>query len=119
MLFSFNIEAKTRFEEPWGEGSSIKNYGKAPSQKSAPMTSIAGHLFEGIISFHAEVISPVDGPRSHYRPTSSRYMLLSMRKYGILYGFIKGCDRLIRENNEKWVYRMIEIGGIEYKYDPT
>jgi putative component of membrane protein insertase Oxa1/YidC/SpoIIIJ protein YidD len=83
------------------------------------MESFAGKLFENIISFHTNIISPVDGPRSHFRPTSSRYMLLSMRKHGVIKGFLKGCDRLIRENSEKWVYRTIKIDGIEYKYDPT
>lgn len=82
------------------------------------MESFTGKLFENIISFHTEVISPTDGPRSHFRPTSSRYMLQSMRKYGVLQGFLKGCDRLLRENGEKWYYRTIIIDGKEYQYDP-
>jgi putative component of membrane protein insertase Oxa1/YidC/SpoIIIJ protein YidD len=82
------------------------------------MTSLAGRFFESAIHFHAKVISPVDGPRSHFRPTSSRYMLQAMRQYGVLSGFVKGCDRLIRENGERWVYRTVEIDGITYQHDP-
>ena len=103
-------------EDPWGKGASIAFNSKINS--SSPMDSEIGKIFESIISFHSNVISPVDGPRSHYRPTSSRYMLLAIRKNGILKGFFQGCDRLLRENNEKWLYRTIIIDGIEYKHDP-
>jgi len=61
----------------------------------------------------------VDGPRSHFRPTSSRYMLLAMRRYGFIKGYIMGCDRLLRENKEEWVYRKVVIDGEEFKWDPT
>ena len=115
-LFSSCIFAKIDFEEPWGKDSSLVN--KRKTSQSQEMQSFSGRIFENIIRFHTNIISPVDGPRSHFRPTSSRYMLLSMRKYGVLQGFIKGCDRLLRENNEKWVYRTIVINGQEYKHDP-
>ena len=41
-----------------------------------------------------------------------------MDRYGFLKGFVMGCDRLIRENNEEWVYRKIEMDGQIFKYDP-
>ena len=112
-LFSPSIQS----EDPWGEGSQLNQEQKRKID-SSKMSSPIGQLFEQLISFHTNVISPVDGPRSHYRPTSSRYMLLSMRKNGVIRGFIQGCDRLIRENNEKWVYRTVKIDGVEYKHDP-
>ena len=115
-LFSFFFSTPIAPEEPWGKGSSIAF--DSNNKSHSPMKSEVGKIFESIISFHANVISPVDGPRSHYRPTSSRYMLLAMRKNGILKGFFQGCDRLLRENNEKWLYRTVIIDGIEYKYDP-
>jgi hypothetical protein len=75
---------------------------------------------DAVIRFHQEVISPVDGPRSHYRPSSSQYMHQAMHRYGFLKGFIMGCDRLLRENDEEWVYRTIQDNdGKIFKYDPA
>ncbi len=70
------------------------------------------------ILFHQNVISKVDGPRSHFRPSSSQYMLLAMQKHGFIKGFFLGCDRLLRENDDDWVYRTIEVNGKLVKYDP-
>lgn len=101
---------------PWGKDAELAQSQKPP----APHTlSIAGKIAEKVILFHQNVISEVDGPRSHFRPTSSRYMLLSIRKHGFLKGFLLGCDRLLRENDDPWVYRKILIDGKLYKYDPT
>jgi len=50
------------------------------------------------------VISPADGPRSHFYPSSSQYTKDAMDKYGFFAGFLMGCDRLMRENNEEWIY---------------
>ena len=72
------------------------------------------------IRFHQEVISPADGPRSHFIPSSSQYTLESMRKYGFLQGFTMGCDRLMRENDDPWVYRKTrDSAGREMKWDPV
>ena len=72
------------------------------------------------IRFHQEVISPADGPRSHYIPSSSQYTLEAMRKYGFFQGYVMGCDRLMRENNEEWVYRKTYDGaGRKMKWDPV
>ena len=30
-----------------------------------------------------------------------------------------GCDRLLRENDEEWVYQKIEFNGKVMKYDPA
>jgi putative component of membrane protein insertase Oxa1/YidC/SpoIIIJ protein YidD len=78
-----------------------------------------GKTLENIILFHQEILSPIDGPRSHFRPTSSRYTLLSIRRFGPLKGWIKGCDRLMRENSDPWVYKKILIDNVEYKWDPS
>ena len=104
------------FEEPWGKDSDLNYTSKKPQQeKMSILTSIA----DKVITFKQKVISPIDGPRSHFRPTSSRYMQLAMKRYGFFKGYIMGCDRLLRENDEKWVYRTINIDGIKYKYDPA
>lgn len=73
-----------------------------------------------LIHFHQNVISPADGPRSSYFPSSSQYTLEAMRKYGFFTGFIMGCDRLMRENSETWVYRTVTLpDGSVTKWDPV
>jgi len=46
-------------------------------------------------------------------------MLLAMKRHGFIKGFVMGCDRLLREDKEEWVYRTIEIDGETFKWDPT
>ena len=105
------------FEEPWGKDAEVfLNEKKVNETKDL---SLISKVADKIITFKQRVISPVDGPRSHFRPTSSRYMQLAIYRYGFLKGFLMGCDRLLRENDEKWIYRTIVIDGIEYKYDPA
>jgi putative component of membrane protein insertase Oxa1/YidC/SpoIIIJ protein YidD len=103
---------------PWGKDSQIiekKTLWTEPKKRFDPLSKVS----EKIILFHQNILSPVDGPRSHFRPTSSRYMLLSIYRYGFLVGTLMGFDRLLRENNDPWVYRTKEIDGITYKWDPT
>ena len=106
------------YHPPWGKAAEInkkKTLSTGPLKRYDPL-SVAT---EKVILFHQNILSPVDGPRSHFRPTSSRYMLLAVRRYGFLKGSLKGFDRLIRENNEPWVYRTKVIDGKKYKWDPT
>ncbi len=110
--------AELGYVEPWGKDATLKapNYvEKTPTAKASVMARVA----EEVIIFHQNVISPVDGPRSHFRPTSSRYMLLAIRKHGFFQGFVMGCDRLLRENDDDWLYRTIQIDGKIYKFDPV
>ncbi len=116
-LLPLLIEAKSGYFEPWGKDSDLKIIKESSSNKPKH-ESIAITIADKIIQFHQKVISPVDGPRSHYRPTSSRYMQLAMQRHGFIKGFIMGCDRLLRENKDPWVYRTVEIDGKKYKYDP-
>jgi|SRR5579872_771151 len=117
LLSPFCLEALPGYWEPWGKDADLKVATDSPSAslvKPSPLSRVA----EKVILFHQNVISPVDGPRSHFRPTSSRYMLLAIRRYGFWKGFMMGCDRLLRENDDPWVYRTIEIDGVQYKWDP-
>lgn len=83
-------------------------------------TPLLGAAAEKIIEFHQQVISPADGPRSHFIPSSSQYMLDAIREYGFFCGFPMGCDRLLRENNDPWVYRKtLDGSGAPIKYDPV
>jgi hypothetical protein len=115
-LFPLVLLARPIYQQPWGKDADLK---PAAPPKEAPHYSLGTRIAESIIDFHQKIISPVDGPRSSYRPTSSQYMRLAMRRYGFLKGYLMGCDRLLRENDEKWVYRTIEIDGVLYKYDPA
>ena len=82
----------------------------------SPLQCVANWLIE----FHQEVISPVDGPRSHFKPSSSEYTKCAIQKYGFLRGFLLGCDRLLRENNDPWVYRTTENSdGSPIKWNPV
>jgi len=110
------LSAREPFLEPWGRDADLK---PPVEQQAAPRPGLATRIADSIIRFHQEVLSPVDGPRSAFRPSSSRYMQLAMQRYGFLQGLLMGFDRLLRENNEKWVYRTIEIEGKTYKYDPA
>jgi len=114
---SISLFAYPGYFEPWGTDCDLKH--TVDSQENGKDPSIATQIADAIIRFHQDVISPVDGPRSHFRPTSSRYMQLAMQRYGFMKGFIMGCDRLIRENDEEWVYRTVEIDGKIYKFDPA
>ncbi|MEX1012664.1 MAG: membrane protein insertion efficiency factor YidD, partial [Waddliaceae bacterium] len=75
---------------------------------------------EASIYFHQNVISPADGPRSHYFPSSSQYTLEAIRKYGFFKGVIYGCDRLMRENDDPWIYPEYMLPDCTtLKYDPV
>jgi putative component of membrane protein insertase Oxa1/YidC/SpoIIIJ protein YidD len=119
MVFS-TADSMPGYEDPWGKDSDLV---EPPASRIPPMPSGKSGLFvkmaEKVIWVHTDIISPVDGPRSHFRPTSSRYMLLAMKRHGFVKGFLMGCDRLLRENKDPWVYRTCTIDGIEYKWDPT
>lgn len=114
-LLAFCLFARSGYFEPWGKDASLK---PAPLPALQEKVGFATQIADAVIRFHQEVISPVDGPRSHYRPSSSQYMQQAIHNYGFLKGFIMGCDRLLRENDEEWVYRTIQYEGKLYKYDP-
>ncbi len=79
-----------------------------------------GPVAEVLIRFHQKVISPADGPRSYHKPSSSQYTLDAMRKYGFMGGFLLGCDRLMRENEDPWIYPVVlDEAGDTFKWDPV
>lgn len=115
-LFCFPLWA-----DPWGKDADMAA-AKVPPQCSVDYctTPLFGHVGETLIRFHQNVISPADGPRSNFLPSSSQYTLDAIRKYGFFCGVSMGCDRLMRENKDPWVYRMTYDGsGKIYKYDPV
>jgi putative component of membrane protein insertase Oxa1/YidC/SpoIIIJ protein YidD len=116
-LFSISLWGAPGYFEPWGKDTELLP--KEEIVVPAKSLNILSRAVEQCILFHQNVISPIDGPRSHFRPTSARYMLISIRRYGFLKGYLMGCDRLLRENKDPWVYRTRIISGKEYKWDPT
>lgn len=115
MVFN-NLSATEMFSGPWGKDEELENTSLVPEKKSGPLVFCA----ELAIAFHQQVISPADGPRSHYYPSSSEYMLRAIQRYGFIPGYLLGCDRLLRENREEWIYPTIihpERGFT--KYDPV
>lgn len=100
---------------PWGKDSDL--HYQQPSQQTSSSLSPPAQAMETLIWFHQNIISPVDGPRSHYRPSSSSYMMQAIRKHGFFKGYIMGCDRLLRENDDPWVYRTAIIDGKIWKTD--
>lgn len=107
--------------DPWGKDADlVKSSKRQTTQEKNCKTPLLGPFAEFMIRFHQEVISPADGPRSHFIPSSSQYTLDAMRKYGFFRGFAMGCDRLMRENQDPWVYRStIDGAGKIIKYDPV
>lgn len=119
-LFLFN----TIHTDPWGKDAFLckKPRCQPSAQESGKQcsTPILGPIAEALIKFHQDVVSPADGPRSHFLPSSSQYTLEAMRKYGFYRGFLMGCDRLMRENDEEWVYRTGKnSAGQLMKLDPV
>lgn len=100
--------------EPWGADCDL-TFGKAEKVKSY---SFAQKAALSCIHFFQDYISPIDGPRSSFYPTSSQYALEAIERYGVLMGIALGCDRLLRENSEDWVYEIVNKYGVDRKYDP-
>ena len=77
--------------DPWGKDADIIR--ATPSSCIVGVepkcdTPVLGPFAEIMIGFHQNVISPIQGPRSHYNPSSSHYTLQAMREYGFLRGFV-------------------------------
>jgi uncharacterized protein len=118
-LLVTTLHARPGYFEPWGKDADLHDVDSPLPPAAAVSPSLFVRMAERAILFHQNVLSPVDGPRSHFRPSSSEYMLLAMRKYGFFEGFALGCDRLLRENGAEWVYQTIEENGKLIKYNPV
>jgi len=51
-----------------------------------------------IIRFYHAWISPLFSPSCRFTPTCSEYMDISLRKYGLIRGLLKGTWRILRCN---------------------
>lgn len=122
-IFCMCLAASLCAEEPWGKDADLVLVQKCSTgSRSKPYckTPFLGAFAEAAIAFHQKIISPCDGPRSHFIPCSSKYTLDAMRKHGFFQGMLMGCDRLMRENKEEWVYRItLDKEGNCVKFDPV
>ncbi len=59
-------------------------------------SDIPAHLLVGLVRAYQIVISPWLGPVCRYEPSCSQYMILSIRKYGVLRGVWRGLCRIGR-----------------------
>lgn len=109
---------------PWGKDADLlqKQYElkmgcceEPPPSNRGPL----GILMKGIICFHQTFTSPACGPQSHHYPSSSNYMRLSIERYGFLQGYFMGCDRLMRENSDPWIYKPVKGFYGNLKHDPV
>lgn len=103
---------------PWGKDADLCCIKRSPeiAIEGGPLVRFS----EVIIGFHKKVISPADGPRSHFLPNSSQYTLDAIHKYGFFWGYLLGCDRLLRENRDPWIYPQITNDqGMITKWDPV
>lgn len=121
LIITFLISFQNLIANPWGKDADlIKKHGELSTCETKCQTPLLGKIAEVMIKFHQNVISPADGPRSHFIPSSSQYTLDAMRKYGFFKGFTMGCDRLMRENEDPWVYKFtLDPAGNPIKFDPV
>lgn len=122
LIFSLCLTVNKLQGNPWGKDADLvkKPDRVVACKKEQCSTPFLGRFAEVMIGFHQNVISPADGPRSNFIPSSSQYTLDAMREYGFFQGFCMGCDRLMRENKDPWVYRItLDGAGHAIKYDPV
>lgn len=67
------------------------------------------NIIIGFIKFYKVLLSPILPNSCKFYPTCSDYMILSIEKYGVLKGLLKGIWRIIRCNP-------ISKGGIDYPW---
>jgi uncharacterized protein len=60
-----------------------------------PSRIVTGALILMIRAYH-HTLSPWLGNVCRFEPSCSRYMIGSLKKYGLIKGFLKGCRRLLR-----------------------
>jgi uncharacterized protein len=65
------------------------------------------NIIIGFIKFYKVLLSPILPNSCKFYPTCSDYMILSIEKYGVLKGLLKGIWRIIRCNP-------ISKGGVDY-----
>ena len=86
---------------------------------SAPEGTLPARVFDAYLRFFQQVISPVDGARSHMYPTGSAYARQAIKKHGALIGIVLTTERLMHEGNEDQISPGIRKYGLWRVYDPV
>ena len=60
------------------------------------LASLPGLLLIGLIRTYQTWISPMLGPRCRFQPTCSEYVILAVRKHGLVKGVLRGVWRVCR-----------------------
>lgn len=120
-FFFMGFASSFLFADPWGKDADLAGIQQQHVyMECTKKPSLLAQVGIQAIRFHQVVISPADGPRSHFIPSSSQYALEAMSKYGFFTGVMMGCDRLMRENSDPWVYRKVtDPSGRIMKWDPV
>src|SRR5437899_4900 len=84
VLLPVLLVASPGYNEPWGKDADLLPPNEQPFERHP---SILVKAARQAILFHQNILTQVDGPRSHFRPSSSQYMLLAMYKHGFVKGF--------------------------------
>lgn len=113
ILIAYTCTVQASSFLPWDHPQKCKK-----STSSNESTSALKKLGHYTIRFHQKVLSPADGPRSHFIPSSSAYTYNAITQYGLWRGFLLGADRLMRENGEAWLYPKVDHEYIT-KRDPV
>lgn len=72
-----------------------------------------------MIDWYKKNVSTLNFTHCSFHPTCSQYTKQSILKYGLLKGWIMGCDRLMRCSHELWVYPEVKVEGELRKFDPV
>jgi len=110
-LLPLMLTAALFAEAPWGKDADLIPQSRHSRRHSSSPT-------HSLILSYQRTISPTCGPRSHFSPTSSEYMRQAIVEWGAGMGYLLGCDRLLRENSEEWLYRRVRRGKEFVKWDP-
>lgn len=97
LILSTMVLSNFMVEVPFEKGDTQKIYYDEKYDKNLVDNSLNIIPLIGL-RFYQKFISPGQGEVCNFSPSCSNYMFRSIRKYGILMGFIKGIDRLQRCN---------------------
>jgi len=95
-LFILNYN-NSYIEKPFDKKDTVEIYYDDAYDKTLVDNSI-NIIPLSVLRFYQIVISPSQGEVCNFTPSCSNYMFLSIRKYGAVFGIVKGIDRLQRCN---------------------
>lgn len=89
------------------------------SKNSDCSLDIYNKIISAPVIFYQKCLAPYWGHRCSHHPSCSRYSLLTIKKHGVIIGFVMTFDRLQHESNEARYSPLIKINGETKVYDPV